>query len=124
MRATSPLTKRTKQKGASPVGPAPEAAEGAMKIGAGPGAEQTGEPLDSALDRLMRRALAGRRRMQEAQSKLRRMEVEIRGVSGEKRSRFERLRAAALEEYRNARAEALRARNQLLSSLKLLPGRS
>jgi hypothetical protein len=85
---------------------------------------QAAEPVDSMLARLMRRALAGRRRMEEAQSRLRDVELEVRTVSGEKRSRFERLRAAALDEYRSARADAAQARRQLLSTLRLLPDRS
>ena len=61
--------------------------------------------------------------MMEAQEKLREMEFEMRHGGADSRSRFERLRAAALDEYRGARAEAERARRQLASSLRMLPGR-
>lgn len=115
----TPRTKATKKhEPAAPAG-------GDVAIETPTGENRAAEEVDSSmLSRLMRRALAGRRRMEEAQSRLRDVEREVRTVSGEKRSRFERLRAAALEEYRSARAEATQARRQLLSSLRLLPDRS
>jgi hypothetical protein len=85
--------------------------------------ERPSVPSQSMLAQLMRKAIAGRRRMTEAQEKLREMEFEMRHSDADSKSRFERLRAAALDEYRGARAEAERARRQLASSLRMLPGR-
>ena len=50
--------------------------------------------------------------------------MELRQSDTEKRSRFERMREAALEEYRKARAEFARARMQLHNNLRMLPSRS
>lgn len=83
----------------------------------------SGDSPDRFLAKLMRKALDGRRRMTEAQTKLRDLERESRGLATDKRSRFEKLRAAALAEYRNARAEAAQARRQLISNLKPLATR-
>ena len=82
------------------------------------------ERPEKRLEKLMRKALAWRNNAREAQEKLRSIELELRQADTEKRSRFERMREAALQEYRNARGEAVRARNQLLSTLRMLPSRS
>ena len=82
------------------------------------------ERPEKRLEKLMRKALAWRNNAREAQEKLRTIELELRQADTEKRSRFERMREAALQEYRNARSEAVRARNQLLSTLRMLPSRS
>ena len=118
MSAKTPATKRTKK---PTVVPAPTEAPSAETVVP---EERAHEPNSSALSRLMRHAIAGRRRMMEAQARLREMEGEVRRVSADNRSRLERLREAALVEYRNARTEAAQARRQLVSSLRVLPGRS
>ena len=76
------------------------------------------------LDSLMRKVLARRDEVRTTQQKLREIEIELRQASDDKRGRFERMREAALNEYRNARAEAARTRHQLLSNLRMLPSRS
>lgn len=102
-----------------------EALAAPPSVEADEGAEQPERavPSQSTLANLMRKAIDGRRRMMEAQERLRELEFEIRQGGVDARSRFERLRATALDEYRRARAEAERARRQLASSLKMLPGR-
>ncbi len=76
------------------------------------------------LDNLMRKVLARRDDVRTTQQKLREIEIELRTAPTDKRGRFERMREAALNEYRSARTEAARTRHQLLSSLKMLPSRS
>jgi hypothetical protein len=76
------------------------------------------------LDSLMRKVLARRDEVRSTQQKLRDIEVELRQAPDDKRGRFERMREAALNEYRNARAEAARTRHQLVSMLRMLPSRS
>lgn len=76
------------------------------------------------LDNLMRKVLARRDEVRATQQKLREIEIELRTVPTDKRGRFERMREAALDEYRNARTEAARTRHQLLNSLRMLPSRS
>lgn len=76
------------------------------------------------LDALMRKVLARRDEMRATQQKLRDIEVELRQASTDKKGRFERMREAALEEYRRARTDAVRTRNQLLNTLRMLPSRS
>ncbi len=76
------------------------------------------------LDSLMRKVLARRDEVRVTQQKLRDIEVELRQAPTDKRTRFERMREAALAEYRKARAEAARTRHQLLSNLRMLPSRS
>jgi hypothetical protein len=76
------------------------------------------------LDHLMRKVLARRDEVRATQQKLREIEIELRQAPDDKRTRFERMREAALNEYRKARAEAARTRNQLLNTLRMLPSRS
>jgi hypothetical protein len=76
------------------------------------------------LDQLMRKVLARRDEVRATQQKLREIEIELRQAPDDKRTRFERMREAALNEYRKARAEAARTRNQLLNTLRMLPSRS
>jgi len=76
------------------------------------------------LDNLMRKVLARRDEVRSTQQKLRDIEIELRQAPDEKRGRFERMREAALNEYRSARAEAARTRHQLLSMLRMMPSRS
>jgi len=76
------------------------------------------------LDNLMRKVLAKRDDVRTTQQKLREIEIELRTAPTDKRGRFERMREAALAEYRNARTEAARTRHQLLNSLRMLPSRS
>ena len=73
------------------------------------------------LDQLMRKVLARRDEVRATQQKLREIEIELRLAPDDKRTRFERMREAALNEYRKARAEAARTRNQLLNTLRMLP---
>ena len=73
---------------------------------------------------LMRKVINRRESVRVAQQKLRDIELELRQAETEKRSRFERMREAALQEYRKARAEFSRARMQLHNSLRMLPSRS
>lgn len=83
-----------------------------------------GEQPRARLANLMQRMLERRNTVREAQQKLRDIELELRVAGTEKRSRFERMREAALQEYRNARAELSRARMQLHNNLRMLPSRS
>jgi hypothetical protein len=76
------------------------------------------------LANLMQKMIKRRENVRAAQQKLRDIEMELRQAKTEKRSRFERMREGALQEYRNARAEFARARMQLHSSLRMLPSRS
>ena len=87
-------------------------------------AVEGGDQPRTRLDSLMRKVLARRNAVRETQQKLRDIEVELRQAPNEKRSRFERMREAALAEYRSARAEAARTRHQLLNTLRMLPSRS
>ena len=82
------------------------------------------EPPRKRLDSLMRKVLARRDEVRSTQQKLREIEIELRQATDDKRGRFERMREAALNEYRNARAEAARTRHQLVSMLRMLPSRS
>ena len=82
------------------------------------------EPPRKRLDSLMRKVLARRDEVRSTQQKLRDIEIELRQASDDKRGRFERMREAALNEYRNARSEAARTRHQLVSMLRMLPSRS
>lgn len=84
----------------------------------------TEEQPRKRLDNLMRKVLARRDEVRTTQQKLREIEIELRTAPTDKRGRFERMREAALAEYRNARAEAARTRHQLLNSLRVLPSRS
>ncbi len=86
--------------------------------------EPAKEQPRKGLDNLMRKLLARRDEVRATQQKLRDIEVELRQAPTDKRSRFERMREAALTEYRNARTEAARTRHQLLSNLRMLPSRS
>jgi capsule polysaccharide export protein KpsE/RkpR len=85
---------------------------------------ETEEPPRKRLDQLMRKVLARRDEVRATQQKLREIEIELRQAPEDKRTRFERMREAALTEYRKARAEAARTRNQLLNTLRMLPSRS
>ena len=76
------------------------------------------------LDQLMRKVLARRDEVRSTQQKLREIEIELRQAPEDKKTRFERMREAALNEYRKARADAARTRNQLLNTLRMLPSRS
>lgn len=87
------------------------------------GTEHTENPAHR-LAGLMRKVVARRSRVRETQQKLRDIELELRHAPVDTRSRFERMRAAALDEYRTARAEAARTRSQLVGTLRLLPSRS
>ncbi len=85
------------------------------------------EPVEHSPTRLaglMRKVVARRSRVRETQQKLRDIELELRHAPVDTRSRFERMREAALDEYRAARAEAARTRTQLVMTLRLLPSRS
>ena len=82
-------------------------------------------PSPKVLANLMKKVIAGRQRTAEAQNKLREVELSIRETSdNEQKNKVERLKTAALDEYRKARAEAERARRQLANTLKMLPSRS
>ena len=85
---------------------------------------EQGEQPRARLANLMRKMLDRRDSVRAAQQKLRDIELELRQANTEKRSRFERMREAALNEYRNARAEFSRARLQLHNNLRMLPTRS
>ena len=81
------------------------------------------EEATSRLHALMGRAIEARRQLLAAQSKLRDMELEVREAEAADRETVEQKRDAALEEYRNARGEATRARQQLLGVLRLVSER-
>jgi hypothetical protein len=89
-----------------------------------PEPEEATEQPRKRLDQLMRKVLARRDEVRATQQKLREIEIELRQAPDDKRTRFERMREAALQEYRRARAEAARTRNQLLNTLRMLPSRS
>lgn len=76
------------------------------------------------LDQLMRKVLARRDEVRSTQQKLREIEIELRQAPEDKKTRFERMREAALNEYRMARTDAARTRSQLLNTLRMLPSRS
>lgn len=83
-----------------------------------------GEQPRARLASLMRKMLDRRDSVRAAQQKLRDIEAELREANSDKRTRFERMREGALQEYRKARAEFSRARMQLHNSLRMLPSRS
>jgi hypothetical protein len=91
---------------------------------AGVDENEQSEPPRARLAGLMRKMLDRRDAVRSTQQKLRDIEMELRQSDTEKRSRFERMREAALEEYRKARAEFARARMQLHNNLRMLPSRS
>ena len=82
------------------------------------------ETDETRLERLMKRSLQWRDKAREACEKLRQVEFKLRTADEKKRSRIQKMHQAALDEYRNARTEAARARTRLLNTLRMQPSRS
>jgi hypothetical protein len=90
------------------------------KAGAGIAPAGNGQGHRTQLGPLMRTALDRRAAARSLQEKLRRTETELRRAPAGERLRFERMRAATLQEYRSSRVEASRTRQKLIGLLGML----